>query len=181
MGYRILFLALYAFAHIALYAQDLSTFKGRTFEGWIFDPCQPKQRIGCTHDADTPTMQIYDRIAGGAFKIRLRGVDAPELDQPRGREAMEALFRILQGNGASVYVEGRDKYGRTLGVIYTQQEADVNLMLVANGYAWVDDGRMPKARRRQLEAAQVTARERKLGLWADERPIKPSDWRKGKR
>ncbi len=162
-------------------AQDLSSFKGKEFSVRVYPPCAAGERGDCTHDADTPKVQVAARGVSGNFSLRLRGIDAPELAQPRGTEAMEALFRMLAGERARVYVEGRDKYGRTLAVLYTEGGADINALLVANGYAWVDSGRMPKDRRRQLEAAQATARERRLGLWADGTAIAPWEWRKGKR
>lgn len=175
------------FLCLMLNAQDLSTFKGQEFAVDVYAFCDAERRTHCTHDADTPKVRVQARGVNGEFSIRLRGVDAPELNQPRGVNAMMFLFGLLGWKAsmasvpARVYVEGRDKYGRTLGVIYSESGADINALLVANGYAWVDRGAMPKARRRQLEAAQATARERRLGLWADSNPIEPRDWRRGKR
>ena len=62
---------------------------------------RPLWRVDVVHDGDTVT--CLD-ATGQPQKIRLRGIDAPEFDQPHGRESRQAL--ALKLTGGSVRVEG---------------------------------------------------------------------------
>jgi len=68
-----------------------------------------------------------------------------------------------------------DKYGRFLGNIIMEDGRSLNEELVAAGLAWhykyySDD--------EELAELEEKAREAKLGLWTDENPIPPWEWRK---
>lgn len=78
-----------------------------------FPICGGGKRITCVVDGDT----IWLR----GEKIRLEGIDAPEISQPRcsgeaqlGERAKYALQDILNSNDFSVQRTGTDRYGRTL-------------------------------------------------------------------
>jgi endonuclease YncB( thermonuclease family) len=71
-----------------------------------------------------------------------------------------------------------DDYGRTVGLLY-QGGRHVNLAMIATGNAWWYRYYAPHER--QFEAAETAARERRIGLWRDDRPIPPWDWRRGRR
>jgi len=47
-----------------------------------------------------------------------RGIDAPESAMPYGKEAKEALLKLVQGKSLKVYVYDEDRYGRCVGDIY---------------------------------------------------------------
>ena len=47
-----------------------------------------------------------------------RGIDAPESAMPYGKEAKEALLKLVQGKRLKVYVYDEDRYGRCVGDIY---------------------------------------------------------------
>ncbi len=110
-------------------------------------------------------------------KVRLEGIDSPEIGQPFGANAKQALSRAIFGKEVVVNVTGKDRYKRTLGVVMLNGR-DVNKALVRAGYAWhfkkynSDD---------QLAAAEQEARLAKRGLWADGKAIPPWDWRDGER
>ena len=67
-----------------------------------------------------------------------------------------------------------DRYGRTLGYIFIEDQA-INTMMVRMGMAWWYR-RYDKTE--ELENAERYAKENKIGLWADPNPIAPWDWRK---
>lgn len=62
-------------------------------------------------DGDT-----YDVLAAGVVRrVRLLGVDAPELDQPFGRQAADSVARLLPvGQPVLLGRVGLGLYGRTL-------------------------------------------------------------------
>ena len=106
--------------------------------------------------------------------IRLAGVDAPEKSQPFGPESRAWLERESQGQEVRVVESGRDRYGRTIGAVFLGRRW-FNRELVARGFAMHyaaysnDPG---------LAAAEQEARAARRGLWADDEPIPPWDWRK---
>ena len=68
---------------------------------------------------DGDTIEVEDD-SGIRTRIRLRNVNAPELGQPGGQEAKDALTAKLLGQRVSLKVYARDKYGRTIAVISAQ-------------------------------------------------------------
>lgn len=119
------------------------------------------------HDGDTLTLRCPER----RFKLRLQGIDAPELGQPYGREAREALGRRLAGRSVAVESRAIDAYERVIGRARVDG-ASLELWLVAEGWAWC-------ARRATAECRRVQARARsgRRGLWAESEPIPPWTWR----
>ena len=91
------------------------------------------------------------------------------------------LAKVLTKNilykSVAIYSTGKDRYGRTLGYIFIEDQA-INTMMVRMGMAWWYR-RYDKTE--ELENAERYAKENKIGLWADPNPIAPWDWRKGKR
>ena len=109
-------------------------------------------------------------------RIRLWGIDTPERDQSYGSDATEALTEML--NNQQLYLETKDvdRYGRTVGVIYTDDGVEVNLEMVCDGNAWWYERYAKRAT--DYEQCQEDAQKNKRGLWAEEDPIAPWDWRR---
>lgn len=122
------------------------------------------------NDGDTVTAKSPD---GVNHRIRLVGIDAPEFDQPFGREARDILASKVGGRRISVESQGLDQHGRVLGRLRVEG-VDVNAHLVSHGYAWVFNRIAPDP---DLVDAESEARRARRGLWAEERPIEPSTWR----
>ena len=71
-------------------------------------------------------------------KLRLRGIDAPELSVAEGQEAREwVLGRIEEDNAVWVRTERPDKYGRYLADVFLPDGGFLNGELVAQGAAVV--------------------------------------------
>ncbi len=132
---------------------------------------RPLWRVATVHDGDTVT--CIDE-AGRPQKIRLVGIDAPELDQPAGRESRQALAGKLTGGVVRVEDRGRDQHGRLLGTLWIEGR-NLNRELVADGWAWVFDGFAPDP---ALLDAESAARTDRRGLWTDAAPRRPDDWRR---
>lgn len=111
------------------------------------------------------------------YKVRLNRIDAPESDQPFGKESKDYLLSLLRGKTVRIEYETEDQHGRILGIVYLDQ-TDINLQMVSTGNAWHYShfDQTPA-----YAAAQAEAKKGKLGLWASENPINPYVWRKGSR
>lgn len=126
------------------------------------------------HDGDTIT--LADKY-GKEIKLRLYGIDAPELAQLYGNEAKSYLQHILSNNNITFKEKHKDTYGRTVATVFVENN-NINLEMVKAGYAWHYD-RYNKSN--VYAKAQQYAKENKLGLWQQENPIEPSQYRKGKK
>ena len=122
------------------------------------------------------TLWVTDAM-GVRAKVRLDRIDAPESDQPWGRESTAYLKGLVDGKSVKVEWRKHDQYGRCLGIIWFEGR-DTNLHMVETGNAWHYSyyDKTPA-----YAAAEVAAREAKKGLWAAEGPINPYRWRKGDR
>jgi len=131
---------------------------------------RPAWQVERVHDGDTLT--CLDE-AGRPWKIRLLGIDAPEQGQTHGDAARRALVAKLAGGRVRVEGTARDQHGRLLATLWID-DRNLNRELVAEGWAWAFGG---FAQDPDLMAAEASARRRRIGLWADERPIPPRQWR----
>ena len=106
------------------------------------------------------------------LKIRLYGIDAPELKQAYGKEAKEYLSALILKQEVSLIIENKDKYDRFVGTIFLKGQ-DINKEMVKNGYAHAYESFSKK-----YLAEQADAKMFKLGLWQDERVMSPSEFRR---
>lgn len=127
-----------------------------------------KHRVKRIVDGDT----VYMR---DGTKVRLHGIDTPERDQPYGKQATRNLDKLIGGK-VFVVEKDTDRYGRLVGNLYTPEGVNVNLEMVCNGSAWWYS-RYAK-NDRAMASCQDDAREAGLGLWADDDPTPPWEWRK---
>ena len=137
-------------------------------EAWV------KGVVQDVHDGDTFKL----KSSGQIIKVRIYGIDAPEIDQHYGKEAGEALRDIIDGKEIRLRILNKDVYGRTVGEPWLGDSLNVSLWMVKNGYSWWYMNYSKK--RIDLKEAEAEAKNKKLGLWADSNPIAPWDFRKGK-
>ena len=125
-------------------------------------------KVVSVHDGDTITvLQNKQQI-----KVRLFGIDAPELKQPYGKKSKQFLANLIVGEVVEVEKNGKDRYKRTLGIIHYKGQ-DINAQMVLNGYAWA----YVKYSRIYVNQEKL-ARENKRGLWQSSDPTPPWVWRK---
>lgn len=122
------------------------------------------------HDGDTITLLTEEKVQ---VKIRLSSIDAPETKQAFGSASKKALSGLVFGKAVRVAEHGKDRYKRTLGDIYIG-EVWVNLRMVEQCMAWLF---LKYSKDPQIKAAELKAREARLGLWQDEKPVPPWEWR----
>jgi endonuclease YncB( thermonuclease family) len=129
---------------------------------------------------DGDTLVVLDS-SNAQHKIRLAGIDAPERGQAYGTKSKEHLSDSVAGKFVVVEYEKRDRYERILGKVLLSGE-DMNLEQIKAGLAW----HYKKYQNEQTTADRVkysdTEREARMarrGLWHDDNPMPPWDYRKG--
>jgi micrococcal nuclease len=141
---------------------------------------EPFVSVVSVADGDTVTVLI-DRKEQ---KVRLIGIDAPELGQePWGPKSKKYMEDLLQASGWKVGleydVERRDKFGRTLAYLRTTDGRIINLLMVEGGYAMLFTVAPNVGYVNELTAAQTEARNKKLGVWSEKGLTeKPADYRR---
>ena len=115
----------------------------------------------CVRVIDGDTLTVADENQN-LHRIRIVGMDAPELAQPYGRAAKAALSELVLHKEVHVVPAGVDKYNRELAVLRQNSvigQLDVAETMISNGHAFSWGGAHYKA--------QEYAAENRLGVWAD--------------
>jgi micrococcal nuclease len=146
---------------------------------WQVPPTPPRiedTRSEPDTDSRVPVIRVIDgdtikvRFRGKVESVRLLRINTPEKGQPGFAEATRALQALL-GNKVRLSFETpgrptRDTYGRLLAYIFTD-ETNANVEIVRSGWSrfWTKygAGRLAPA----FRAAELEARKKRLGLWAD--------------
>ena len=135
--------------------------------------------VFCWKVSDGDTIWVADE-SGKRTKIRMNKIDAPELNQPFGKESADRLAALVLGKYITLESSGKDQYGRSLDVVFietnttTHAKMDVNLQLVKEGLAWHYYTDHTPA----YTNAENEAKAKKIGLWGGSNPINPYQWRK---
>lgn len=110
---------------------------------------------------------------GRAIKIRLEGIDCPELGQDFGAKAKRFTSGMVFRKIVEVREYYQDEYGRTVARVSINSE-DLSLELVKAGLAWI----FRKGSDSILDRAEDQARKQKLGLWSMPNPMPPWEYRR---
>ncbi|CAL9774605.1 unnamed protein product [Musa acuminata subsp. burmannicoides] len=115
-----------------------------------------------------------DEILARKYRIRLRGIDAPESEMAYGKEAKAELLKLVEGKPLKIHVYGVDRYGRSVGDVHCGR-IFVQERMLKGGFAWhyATYDKRPEFARWEKEA-----RAARRGLWASSHPEKPWEWRK---
>ena len=109
---------------------------------------------------------------------RLAHIDCPEVkkQQPFGQAAKKFTSDICFGQMVTVENDGKfDRYKRLIAVIINNKNENVNKALVEAGLAWHF---LKYSTDTSYDSLEAKARQNKIGLWADENPTPPWQWRK---
>ena len=121
-------------------------------------------------EGDTLTLLVNkDRI-----RLRLSGIDAPELDQPYGAQSRAALTVLTLGKPVECVEHGRDRLGEP-AMRCMLEGIDIAAEQVRHGFAWAHERYREDATIRRLHDEAKLARR---GLWSDAEPIAPWAWRR---
>lgn len=108
------------------------------------------------------------------IKIRLEGIDCPETKQDFGTKAKQATVDLCFQKIVKVKQSGTDRYGRMLAFVFVD-EVCINKELLKQGMAWHYKKYNSDPELAQLEEK---ARKKKIGLWSQNNPTAPWDFRK---
>jgi len=132
-------------------------------------------KVETRQQAGSAVVNDGDTITINGERIRLRGIDAPELNQTCtlkganytcGRKARDALRALIGGRPVVCRGWERDRYGRLLAVC-SAGSTNLNSHLVAEGWA-VAFG--------DFQAEESVARKAARGMWAGDFD-RPRQWR----
>ena len=121
-----------------------------------------------TRVVDGDTLWVKTSANAHPLKVRIQGIDAPEICQLGGVQAREALKRKALGQSVTVTSRAHDNYGRIVGVVHLQGH-DIGRWMVAQGHAWAYTYRHKKGPYAD-EFQQAQAARRGLFISASEDP-----------
>lgn len=135
-----------------------------------------------TRVSDGDTLTVVDQ-RGREYRVRLTGIDAPELGQPYSQVSRSHLSRLVGAQPVRVTWEKTDRYDRLVAFV-SRDGLNLNLAQVEAGLAWfyrAYELELPQAERRRLDRVEQEARTARRGLWKDAAPVAPWDYRASKR
>ncbi len=143
--------------------------------------------------ADGDTVTIVDD-SGKKHRIRLAGIDAPEKNQSYGDVSTQGLVELVSDKTVTIEYEKRDRYNRIVGKILVDPPGDVfcmaldcvkkidaGLKQIKTGLAWhykYYQMEQSEEDRKLYSEAEREARIKQIGLWKDEEPMAPWEWRR---
>jgi len=155
----------------------------------LFPSCHSKSGKGAGDDSDGFVVGKVIRIVDGdtyhllvdsnrTLKVRMEGIDAPERGMPFYRVSKDYLGQLCFNKPVKLKITGEDRNGRTLGFTYLDDGRELGHEMIKAGMAWHfrrynDDD--------ELADLETEARKAKRGLWAENNPTPPWEYRKFKR
>lgn len=127
---------------------------------------------------DGDTLVLLDE-ANQQHKIRLAGIDAPEMGQPFSQVSRRHLSSLAFQHLANADCPKVDKYRRLVCVVWVDG-GDVNLAQIQAGLAWhykKYESEQTVQDRNAYTNAEENARAASRGLWSQAEPIPPWEWR----
>ena len=115
------------------------------------------------HDGDTFTLKNGERV-------RLLGINAPELGNCGATESAELLKSLVLGKAVKITEEKRDTYGRRMGLVwvdgnpfdFAQGQRLVNEEMLKAG--WAKSNYDPNSKSEELKSAYKYASDNKIGI-----------------
>lgn len=127
-----------------------------------------------TYVTDGDTVWVAPAQGGRPVKLRVHGIDAPEICQSGGQASRAALAQRLAGRQLEVSPQRQDDHGRTIAALHLEGE-DIAGWMVGQGQAWsYRFGRDGGPYTVQQARAQAAAR----GLFANPQAVEPRLFRK---
>ena len=125
---------------------------------------------------DGDTVWLKSATSHKPLKVRIVGIDAPEICQLGGVASRDALRRRLMGQTVTLVqmpFRHRDEYGRLLARIELDGE-DMGRWMVSSGHAWSYHFRRDAG---LYAAEQARAKAGGRGLFAQNDPVNPRQFR----
>lgn len=140
----------------------------------VTTPVYPEEFSGQVIDVvDGDTIEVMH--LGKPERVRLHGVDCPELGQPYGKRAKQYTTTHTLRKMITVIVDETDEQGRTVGQVILPDMSNLNLVILSAGLGWWHGADDPEDQ--ILKDVQRSARSAGRGLWSDPAPVPPWEWR----
>jgi micrococcal nuclease len=132
-------------------------------------PVGPTEHAGVTYVYDGDTVKVD--IGFASERVRLVGINAPEVGEPWFDEATDELTRLVDGRNVVLERDrtDRDRFERLLRYVWVENDGSlalVNLLLVERGFAQARVYGVDDRYADILAAAQRRAQDARLGIWA---------------
>ena len=114
------------------------------------------------------------------IKVRLLAVAPPENGQPYSDVSRQHLSDLILGKFVVVRYTGIGEQGYLIGRVLLEQ-GDINAQMLRDGVAWYfppDANDLAETDRQLYPACEQAARTERRGLWRDQSPIAPWEFRK---
>ena len=127
------------------------------------------------HDGDTMTVAPMGDVRT-PLKIRLYGIDAPELEQKGGPQSRDHLLSLVRpGQDVEVIKMSTDKYGRTVALVATDRVLNADMLEAGQAWAYPAFCNAPFCK--GWKKLEQDAKEARRGLWSRKNPTPPWKWR----
>jgi len=127
-----------------------------------------------TYVTDGDTLWVQPDEGGTARKLRMTGMDAPEICQQGGTAARELLVQLALRQRVTVNIVSEDQWGRGLATV-ARDGKDLGAQMVRAGQAWSYGWR---GRPGAYAAEEALARQTHQGVFVVAEPESPRDFRK---
>lgn len=127
-------------------------------------------------DGDSIAVQSKGQVV---YSVKLQAIDAPDVGQPFFEEARKSLSKLILNKDVRVVINTTYGKDMIIGSVYRNGQ-DIGLTLIEQGLAWHFKRfafQQTAAARKSYSDAQSSASAARVGLWADEKPIAPWDFR----
>lgn len=112
------------------------------------------------------------------IKFRIFGIDAPEKHQAFGKRSTQYFSNLIFGKTVGIKVQSTDYFGRLVVWVYTPDGNDVSAEMLKAGMAW-HFKKYDKSK--EYASLENNARLKGIGLWKDNDPIAPWNFKRNKK
>lgn len=124
---------------------------------------------------DGDTVVVLDSL-NNQITLRLAEVDCPEKNQPFGTKAKQFTSNQVYLKTIKYVVTDTDRYGRSIAMIYYDSDNKyLSAEIIKAGMGW---HYKRYSTSKELATFQEKAKQNKIGLWIDNDPIEPSEFRR---
>ncbi len=141
--------------------------------------------FGAVQASDEVSGKVVKVVDGNTFHleieedeylvVKLCGVDAPEIAQAYGEDALAFASQALLNKKVTVTITSRDRLGNYLGVVRIGKKKILNELLLEEGLGW----RMEQCSDYpDWDQIMETSKIQGKGLWSQESPTPPWEYRR---
>jgi endonuclease YncB( thermonuclease family) len=139
--------------------------------------------VTSVQDGDSLSVRLAGRT--GTQRVRLAGLDAPELRQPMGQASRESLRVLALRREVALTCHKQDRYERWVcRARLLPHGTDLSREQLLRGMAWQDrrhQAELPAATQTADAQAEALARQERRGVFSQPNPVPPWVWRRAER